>query len=322
VNFDLGDDERALQQGIRDVCKRLFPMERVRALEDAGGVDRTLWHELGGAGVFSLRVPESEGGVGLGLTGAALVFEELGRALVPGPLISTHLAAMFIEGARGGERVVGAIERDRAPQLVGQLPALDTLVVLDTKGVWLVDPQHLGAIPLRQPLDPMTPMYLVEHLPRGEKIAGPKEAARWKRDGAVLAAAMLVGVAAACTEAAVAYAKERKQFGRPIGGFQAVKHICADMLVREEVARVATLAAAVICDDPSAGDADRAVAGARLLAGDAALANGKASIQVHGGMGYTWEVDAHLYLKRAVLLSTRFGKSDELAEAVAGTLTS
>ena len=321
MNFDLDDDERALQQGIRDVCKRLFPMERIRGLEDAGGIERTLWHELGQSGVFSLRVPEPEGGVGLGLTGAALVFEELGRALVPGPVISTHLAATLIAGARGGERVVGLIERDREPSLVGQLPDLDTLIVTDSEGIWVVDPQHLDATAVAAPLDPLTPMYLVEHLPEGENIAGPAEAERWKRDGAVLAAAMLVGVAAACTEAAVAYAKERKQFGRPIGSFQAVKHICADMLVREEVARVATYAAAVLCDGNGVGDAGRAADGARLLAGDAALANGKASIQVHGGMGYTWEVEAHLYLKRAVLLSTRFGKSDELADAVAGTLS-
>jgi len=320
MNFDLGDDERALQQGMRDVCKRLFPMDRVRALEDAGGIDRTLWHELGQAGVFSLRQPESEGGVGLGMTEAALVYEELGRALVPGPVISTHLSVPLIEGALDGERVVGLIERGRTPQVVGQLPALDTLAVIDPKGLWLVDPQHLGAIPVAQPMDPLTPMYLLEHLPKGEKVAGPKEVARWRREGGVLAAAMLVGIASACTEAAVAYAKERKQFGRPIGSFQAVKHICADMLVREEVARVGTYAAAVMCDDPAAGDVERAVAGARLLAGDAAMANAKASIQVHGGMGYTWEVDAHLYLKRAVLMSTRFGKSDDLAEAVASCL--
>ena len=320
MNFDLGDDERALQQGIRDVCKRLFPIERVRGLEEAGGIDRGLWHELGQAGVFSLRMPEPEGGVGLGMTEAALVFEELGRAIVPGPVITTHLAAQLIEGAGNGARVVGLVERDRTPPVVGQLPALDTLVVSDAKGLWLVDPQHLAAIPAAQPLDPLTPIYLIEHLPKGEKVAGPKEVARWKREGAVLSAAMMVGIASACTESAVAYAKERKQFGRPIGSFQAVKHLCADMLVREEVARVGTYAAAVLCDGGGTGDVERVVAGARLLAADAALANGKASIQVHGGMGYTWEVDAHLYLKRAVLMGTRFGKSDELAEAVASCL--
>ena len=320
MNFDLSDDERALQQGIRDVCKRLFPPERVRALEEAGGVDRGLWRELGQAGVFSLRIPEAEGGVGLGMTEAALVFEELGRALVPGPLITTHLAAPLIEGARSGERVVGMIERGRPPAVVGQLPALDDLVVGDVEGLRLLDPRRLAAFPAGRPLDPLTPIYLIEDLPTGESLAPAPEAVRWRRDGAVLAAAMLVGIAAACTEAAVAYAKERRQFGRPIGSFQAVKHICADMLVREEVARVAMHAAAVMCDDASAGDPDRAVAGARMLAADAALANAKASIQVHGGMGYTWEVDAHLYLKRAFLMSTRFGKYDELAEAVAACL--
>ena len=98
MNFDLDDGERALQQGMRDVCTRLFAMERVRALEaEPGGLDRKLWRELGDAGVFALRLPEPEG-VGLGMTQAVLVFEELGRAIVPGPLVSAHLAARLIDG--------------------------------------------------------------------------------------------------------------------------------------------------------------------------------------------------------------------------------
>jgi alkylation response protein AidB-like acyl-CoA dehydrogenase len=135
-----------------------------------------------------------------------------------------------------------------------------------------------------------------------------------------LTAAQLVGIAAALTELAVAYAKERRQFGRPIGSFQAVKHILADMLVRAEVARAALHAAGCTLDDLSVGDPGRAVAGAKLLAGDAAVANGKAAVQVHGGMGYTWEVDVHLYLKRAVVLSSTFGTTDALAEAMAASL--
>src|SRR5205807_8667320 len=119
---------------------------------------------------------------------------------------------------------------------------------------------------------------------------------------------------------ATAYAKERKQFGRVIGSFQAIKHICADMLVRAEVARAAVYAAGVTIDDPTVGDAARAVAGAKLLACDAAIANGKACVQVHGGMGFTWEVDVHLFLKRAVLLATHFGGADEHAEAMASYL--
>ena len=127
----------------------------------------------------------------------------------------------------------------------------------------------------------------------------------------------------------MAYAKERHQFGQPIGAFQAVKHICADMLVRAEVARAAVQAAACLADAPDVAAAeaeaagctaaemvDRAVMGAKLLADEAALANARAAIQVHGGMGFTWEVPLHLHLKRARVLATSFGTRAELAAAV------
>jgi alkylation response protein AidB-like acyl-CoA dehydrogenase len=320
VNFDLNDEERALQQGIRDVCKRLFPMERVRALEnEPGGLDRKLWRELGDAGVFALRQPEPDG-VGLGMTQSVLVFEELGRAIVPGPLVSTHLAAGLIDGASTGEVIVGMTERSRSPRVVGHLTATDTMAVVEPDGISQVDPAGLRATPVERPLDPLTPMHLIEGLPQGDRIAGADVAQRWRLEGATLISAMEVGIAAACVDQAVAYAKERKQFGRVIGSFQAVKHICADMLIRAELARAAVHAAGVMLDDPSTGNAERAVAGARLLAAETAIANGKANIQVHGGMGYTWEVDAHLFLKRAVVLSTRFGRSAEWAETIARTL--
>ena len=149
------------------------------------------------------------------------------------------------------------------------------------------------------------------------------------RDGSLLTAALQVGHAAAVLDLAVAYAKERHQFGQPIGAFQAVKHICADMLVRAEVARAGVQAAACLADAPdvaaaeaeaagcSAADmVDRAVMGAKLLADEAALANARAAIQVHGGMGFTWEVPLHLHLKRARVLATSFGTGAELAAAL------
>ena len=320
MNFDLNDEERALQQGIRDVCKRLFPMDRVRALEaEPGGLDKKLWRELGDAGVFNLRLPEPDG-VGLGMTQAVLVFEELGRAIVPGPLISSHLAGGLIDGAASGERVVGMVERSRTPLVIGHLPALDVILAVDAEGLWEVDATKVSGRPVPRPLDPLTPMFVVEDLPRGEQKAGPDAVARWRLEGAALVSAMQAGIASAVLEQAVAYAKERKQFGRVIGSFQAVKHICADMLVRSEVARNAVYAAGVLLDDPAAGNAERAVASARALSAEYAIANGKANIQVHGGMGYTWEVDAHLFLKRAVVFATRFGETDAWVEAVAATL--
>jgi alkylation response protein AidB-like acyl-CoA dehydrogenase len=115
-------------------------------------------------------------------------------------------------------------------------------------------------------------------------------------------------------ELATEYARGREQFGRPIGGFQAVKHILADMFVRQELARSAAYAAGATLDDPAVGSAPRAASAAKLVAGEAAMKNARACVQVHGGMGYTWEIPAHYYLKRAWVLENVFGSIDEQAE--------
>ena len=320
MDFDLDEDDHALQEGVRSLCEGRFGMETVRGLMESAGVDRGRWKELADTGVFALRLPEAEGGVGLGMTEAVLVFEELGRALVPGPLIGSHLAAGAVDGAASGDAVVGMAERDDSPLLVEHLDALDVLVVLDEDGAWAVDASTLEGEALERPLDPLTPLHLVASLPQGEPVAGADVAAQWRREGAVLAAAALLGIAGRTVELGTAYAGERQQFGKPIGSFQAVKHLLADMLTRAEVARAAVYAAGVPLDDPGVGDPERAARVAKLIAGQAAAANGKSCIQVHGGMGFTWEVDAHLFLKRAWVLGTVFGDADDHAEAIAATL--
>jgi alkylation response protein AidB-like acyl-CoA dehydrogenase len=118
----------------------------------------------------------------------------------------------------------------------------------------------------------------------------------------------------------VAYAAKREQFGRPIGSFQALKHLMADMYVRQETARAAVYAAGATLDDPAVGDVERAVAGAKLGAGEAAMKNARACIQIHGGMGYTWEMPPHYYLKRTWVLENVFGTGDAHAERVAERL--
>ncbi len=315
MNFDLDEDEVALQKGIRELCRARAPLDRIRS-----GMDRGLWRELGEAGVFALRLPESDGGVGLGTTQAVLVFEELGSALVPGPLVGTHLAAGLLEGAALGERVVGVVERGQRPILVDHLDGLDDLLVVDEEGISRLAPDSVQARAVDRPLDPLTPMHVVDELPAGEALGDPEEVVRFSIEGVALTAALLLGIARETTDLAVAYAKERVQFDRPIGSFQAVKHILADMLVRTEIARASVYAAGVRLDELKGGEAARAVAGAKLLAGEAAMANGKACIQVHGGMGFTWEAAPHLYLKRAAVLSTAFGSADHLADAMAGHL--
>jgi alkylation response protein AidB-like acyl-CoA dehydrogenase len=281
-------------------------MERVRA-----GFDRSMFAELAETGVFSLRSD------GFTWSDASIAFQELGRALVPGPLVWSHLAHGTVEG------IVTGVERpaDGRPAMIEHLAAADTVVVIDAGGVNTISRTAFDrADELGWPLDPLTPVHRVEALPEAEPIGDAAIAEQWTTGGAVLTAAYQVGMAEACVAAATEYSLERRQFDRPIGSFQAVKHILADMAVRAEVARAAADAAAVTLDDPDIGDVVRVVSGARLLASEAALKNAKASMQVHGGMGFTWEVDVHLYLKRAWVLNTVFGTPGAHADAVAATL--
>jgi alkylation response protein AidB-like acyl-CoA dehydrogenase len=312
MDFELTTDQLALRDGVRSFLARTFPPAVIRSLEgQPGAIRRDLWRALGDIGVFNLRTPEPAG-VGMGMAEAVLVFEELGRSCVPGPLVATHLAS----GVVGGD-VVGLVERPGDEAFIEHLEALDTLLVLDDAGVFAVDPGSVDGEQIRTPLDPLTPVHRVESLPRGAQVGGPDLAASWRIEGACLTAAFQLGLATALCDMAVAYAKERRQFDKPIGAFQAVKHLCADMFVRVEVARAAVYAAGVTFDTPEVGDVRRAVSAAKVVAGDAAVRNGETAIQVHGGIGFTWELDAHRYLKRAWVLDTHFGTAGAHAEVMA-----
>ncbi|HVV35950.1 MAG TPA: acyl-CoA dehydrogenase family protein [Acidimicrobiales bacterium] len=302
MDLEPSADQVDLQAGVRKLCEGRFPMETVR-----GGFTRDGWQDLVDAGVFSLRLPETAGGVGLGAAEAVLVFEELGRACVPGPLVASELV--------GASDVVGLVER--GDTMVEHLDVLDRLLVLDGDGVFAVDPQAVAGERVERPIDALTPAWRVDRLPAGERVG---DAAPFRLDGALLTAALQLGLSEAVLDIAVAYAKERRQFDKPIGSFQAVKHMLADMLVRTEVARAAVYAAGVTVDDPTVGDPARAVSAAKVTAGEAAIRNGKAAIQVHGGMGFTWEVDVHFFLKRAWVLDTHFGTADHHSERLAASL--
>ena len=323
MDFRLSADQEALRDGIRSFCDGRLPMERLREVEGQGGFDRDLWSELAEMGVFGLRLPEAEGGVGLGCADAVLVFAELGRRLVPGPLAWTHLAAGLVEGAASGASVVGgvdALDPDTGPVLVEHLDFLDALLVLRPEGVFRVAPDRLDAAPVATPLDPLTPIHHVTTLPEGDRVGSGEDARRLRCDGAALVAGQLLGIAEAALELAVAYVKQREQFGRVIGSFQAIKHLLADAFMRQEAARAAAYAAGATIDHPEVGDPERAVATAKLLGGEYATANTRTCIQVHGGMGYTWEVPAHYYLKRALVLENSFTAAGVCADRVAASV--
>jgi alkylation response protein AidB-like acyl-CoA dehydrogenase len=335
MDFRVTDDQRDLAQGIRSMLTARLPLERVRAGE---GTDVTInaddWSALGETGLFALTLPEPEG-VGLGMADAVVVFEELGRALIPGPLVGTFLAAraQLVDGAAEGRVQVGVHQTGRGPILIEHLASLHSLIVLSghergsTARLLTPAPDPGTARRIAAPLCPLTPLWQLDSLPAGEPVAD--FGAGFGHDGALLSAALQVGHAAETLDLAVAYAKVRHQFGKPIGSFQAIKHICADMLVRAEVARSAVHAAACLIDDPEVGDLEaksagrpvddivtRAVMGAKILSDEAALANARAAIQVHGGMGYTWEVPLHLHLKRSRVMATTFGTPAELSAAL------
>jgi alkylation response protein AidB-like acyl-CoA dehydrogenase len=300
MNFDLSDDQIALRDGIRSLLEGKFPMSRVR-----DGFDRSTYEDLREAGVFSLRAD------GFGWADAAVVYEELGRACVPGPLVWTF----------GRDEITGGLDLTVHGDLaVEHLAALDTLLVVDDSSIRSIDASSVDGSVADWPLDPLTPITPVASVPDGALVGDAAAVAELRTQGALLTAAFCVGMADVLTDLAVAYAKEREQFNRPIGSFQAVKHMCADMAVRAEVARTAVYAAACVLDDPATGEPARALSGAKLLANDAAVVNGKSATQVFGGMGFTWEVDVHLYLKRAWVLDTHFGSVDHHADAVAALL--
>src|SRR3954454_21249857 len=296
-------DQVELQQGVREVLASAFPLDRLD-----GGWTPSLWKTLEQTGVFSVRT-ELE----LGMVESVLIFEELGRAAVPGPLVASALLA----GQAAGP--VTALDAGSSPLLVPHLAISSSVLVLDGNLASVVDADAVKGDLLAEPLDPLTPLTEVATLPSGRALEG---AATLRRDGALLTAALQLGLAARMTELAVDYAKQREQFGQLIGSFQAVKHLCADMFVRAELARAAVHAAAVAVDDAAVGDATRAVAGAKLLADEAATANARSCVQVHGGMGFTWEVPVHFFVRRAWVLATEFGTADEHAEQVAECLVS
>lgn len=322
MDFDLSADQVALADAISALVDGRFGRDDIRAMIDTGGIDRGRWHELAETGVFGLAVPEADGGVGLGWADTVVVFEQLGRGLVPGPLVATTLAAGLIEGALTGDRVVAAIEPPAGADLayVEYGGVIDDLVVIADDGLWRhpVEQDHYEVA--EHPLDPLTPISTTPQLSGGEQIAGPELAVLWRTRGTVLRSALQLGLAAGATELAVAYAMEREQFGKPIGQFQAIKHLCADMVARTEVARAAVYFAGVTLDDPEVGDAGRAAAVAAIVASQAGEQNGKDCVQIHGGMGYTWEVDAHLFLKRSWALDHSFGSRTDHAEFMAASL--
>jgi len=266
-----------------------------------------------------------------------ILFVELGRTLAPGPWLGTVLAAHALgaapdleharAGVLAGSHRVAVVDDPgdalgRAGQLTGTAMrvadvggAAGLLVIGATTSRYVAaDAPGLTITPHRS-MDPTRPLATVRFAGTIAAVL-PAPPGTLRQQATVLSAAEAVGVAERTLTMSVEHAKVRQQFGKPIGSFQAIKHRCADMAVRVEVARSVTAFAAVAVRDGEA-DADRHVHAAKALAVQAAVVNATDNVQNHGGMGYTWEGDAHLYLKRAWLLEHAFGSRAAHLDALA-----
>ena len=325
MDFRLTDDQLELQRGIEQFCAGVFPAEALPAMERVGpGGDA--WRALGELGLFRLRDAETDGGLGLGWVETAVVYEVLGQHLVPGPLVWTQLLAGLVPGAAVGDCAITGLDltTDAGPWLVEYPDLIGALAVLGPDGVAIAERAALAGLEPVEPLDPLTPVARLPVVPGGTAVAPGTTAAAVLVQGALLSAALLVGMADRALELARAHALEREQFGRPIGAFQAVQHLLADMYVRTMLARSGTYGAAALLDDEGseAASVTTAVASAKVVAGDAAMANARSCIQVHGGMGFTWEMMPHYLLKRAWVLEHSFGTAARHTESIAAALGS
>jgi alkylation response protein AidB-like acyl-CoA dehydrogenase len=319
MEFRLRDEQLALQDAVRRLCAERFPVEQIAAREGQPA-DRATWRALVELGIFGLLAPESDG-LDVGMIEAVIAFEQLGAHLVSGPVLWTTLAARYVDGAARGDRRVSGVADDGAPPFVVEHAAeIDALLVLRDDGAFVCQSDDLPRFAALAPLDPLTPVGCCGALPRGACVADARDAASLRTAGTVLCAALALGVSDAALEVARRYALDRQQFGVPIGSFQAIQHLLADMYVRTALARSATYAAAAVIDDPEIGDPTRASAEAKLLAGEAAVENARAAVQIHGGVGFTWEMLPNYLLKRAWVLEQSFGDADSHAFAIGAAI--
>jgi alkylation response protein AidB-like acyl-CoA dehydrogenase len=316
MDFELSDDQVALREAARGLLDDLSSPARVRAVvERGGGVDEGLWKAMAVQGWMGLEVPEAQGGLGLGNVEAAVLLEEVGRHLAPAPFLSGllvvgALARAAASGVAWAEPWIQALESGEAAVLYAPSANVIVACVEEDDGTPALVGAEVGPgrRPIRQPAMDLTRELGWVDLDALStvRLGGPEAAATLIDRGAAGHAAEMLGGASRGLELAVEHAKDRVQFGRPIGSFQAIKHRCADMLVDVEGMRSTVYHAAwcISADDP---DAAVAASTAKVWCSDAGPRVMASSLQVHGGIGFTWEHDLHLFLKRAQLDQVSFG---------------
>jgi alkylation response protein AidB-like acyl-CoA dehydrogenase len=342
VEFELSEDQQALATAARSLLDGLASPQQVRAhLASGEDYDAKLWHALMEQGWMGIGLPEDQGGLGMGFVELAALFEELGRHVAPVPFLPSVLALGAVAstgsewvspllsgdalgcvawaGPRAELHAAGATLTGRPDPVVGA-PSADVAVVWTPDAVYLADLTHAGH-PRRQPAMDLTQAIgwlTFDHTPV-TRLGGPETAQQLLDRAAVAWSADLLGGAARVLEMTADYAKQRVQFGKPIGSFQAVKHRCADMVVDVEGMR-SSMWYAAWCLSAGHDDAAVAASAAKVWCADAAKRVMASGLQVHGGIGFTWEHDLHLYLKRSHLGQISFGDASYHRERLAGLL--
>ena len=326
MHFDFNDEQQEIKSTARDFLASRFKPEKVRELAESDSpYDDDLWRQMCELGWPGIAIAEEHGGLGLGTVELVILQEELGYALAPSPFIANAFAgalitvagsdeqrARWLPGIASGEQRGAAAMTAEDEPIVGAAGGASILVLNDGDGGRLVEPADARLE--RLDLIDTTRAYFRVSADGGEPMPG--EIAPAVDRGAVAAAAELVGIGQRALDMSVAYAKEREQFGRPIGAYQAVSHRLAGMLWDVEEARSLTYYAAWAADaEPESLPLAASMAKAR--ASDAANSVTHNAIQTLGGIGFTWEHDVHFLLKRARVVSRLLGTAREHRERVA-----
>ena len=349
MNFEFSDDQQAIKRTAREFLEARYPLATVRSLaEDDRGFTDEQWAELVELGWSGVIVPEDRGGLGLGAVELIVIAEEMGYALAPSPWFSTTCAALLLEAAGTDsqrDRWLGALAAGEArgtlavwdehsgwapdhsevePAADGTLSCVkiavpdaasaDFVIVSGADGrhyLYEHDVSDPGVtLIVEEAIDPTRKLFRLEL--DGVSVEpleiAPEAVARAYATIVSILAAENVGVAQRAMEMAVAYAKDRNQFDRPIGSYQAVSHQCAQMLLEVEGARsLCYWAAWALDNEPETGP--RAASAAKAYAGDAGFRVPASALQVHGGIGFTYEHDLHFFLKRGHANAHAFGDS-------------
>lgn len=298
MDFRFTPDQVDLRDGIRVFLEGEHGPDTLRRLDAGGGRDPGLRRKLVEMGLTGLLVPEAHGGMGLGLVEAALVAVELGRANVSEPIVDSGFVAAPL---LAGDPMMQAAIASGETVVALQHPLNPWVADLDSATHLLCGARLHAAPDAPRPMESVDPLRRLFR-PDGERL--PND--RMRDLAALAAAAQLIGGAARMLDLATDYAKLREQFGQAIGGFQAVKHLLATVSVRIAFAEPLLWRAAWTLQQQDAR-APVHVAQAKVAATDAAMLAGETAIQVHGAMGYTYEVDLHFWMKRSWALAGAWG---------------